>query len=173
MMNDYPHPNRLRRSGAYTLIEVLLVVAILGITSAVIVPSMLTAGEMGVQAAARVIVADLLYAQNEAIAQQASHSVVFDNANNSYQVLDQNGNALTAEWISGQANNYVVDFDEDRRFQGVTITAVNFGATNGVTFDSLGSPTAGGGGSVTIQFDRQSFRINVADFTGRVTVEQL
>ena len=163
--------NPFRR--AYTLVEVLLVVAILGIVSAAVIPSMLTAGEMGVQAAARVIVADLLYAQNEAIAQQATHKVVFDVANNSYQLQDQNGNALTVDWMSGTANNYIVDFGEDQRFQGVTITAVDFGITtpNEISFDNLGGPSTGG--SITIQFDRQSFRIDIAEFTGRVTVTQI
>ncbi|MEM9420226.1 MAG: GspH/FimT family pseudopilin [Planctomycetota bacterium] len=171
-MKRKPHPAG-RLNQAYTLVEVLLVVAILGIVSAAVIPSMLTAGEMGVQAAARVIVADLLYAQNEAIAQQASHKVVFDVANNSYQLQDQNGNALTVDWLNGSANNYVVDFSNDQRFNGVTITAVNFGATtpNEITYDNLGGPSTGG--SITIQFDRQSYRIDVAEFTGRVTVTQI
>lgn len=148
-------------------------VTILGIVSAAVIPSILTAGEMGVQAAARIIVADLLYAQNEAIAQQASHKVVFDMANNSYQLQDENGNTLTADWLSGSANNYVVDFNDDQRFQGVTITEVDFGLAtpSEIAFDSLGSPATGG--SVTIQFDRQSFRIDIAEFTGRITVAQL
>ncbi|MEO0514508.1 MAG: GspH/FimT family pseudopilin [Planctomycetota bacterium] len=172
-MNLHLHTLRSRARRAYTLVEVLLVVSILGIVSAAVIPSMLTAGEMGVQAAARVIVADLLYAQNEAIAQQASHKVVFDVANNAYQLQDQNGNALTVDWLSGSANNYVVDFDDDQRFRGVTITAVDFGTTtpSEISFDSLGGPSTGG--SITIQFDRQSFRIDVADFTGRVTVTQI
>ncbi|WP_221435454.1 GspH/FimT family pseudopilin [Algisphaera agarilytica] len=172
MMKHQPHPAR-RRSAAYTLVEVLLVVTILGIVSVSVIPSMLTAGEMGVQAAARVIVADLLYAQNEAIAQQASHKVVFDVANNSYQIQDQNGTPLTVDWLGGSANNYIVDFANDQRFQGVTITAVDFGVTtpNEISYDNLGGPSTGG--SITIQFDRQSYRIDVAEFTGRVTVTQI
>ncbi|MBB6430028.1 Tfp pilus assembly protein FimT [Algisphaera agarilytica] len=171
-MKHQPHPAR-RRSAAYTLVEVLLVVTILGIVSVSVIPSMLTAGEMGVQAAARVIVADLLYAQNEAIAQQASHKVVFDVANNSYQIQDQNGTPLTVDWLGGSANNYIVDFANDQRFQGVTITAVDFGVTtpNEISYDNLGGPSTGG--SITIQFDRQSYRIDVAEFTGRVTVTQI
>lgn len=150
-----------------------MVVTILGIVSVSVIPSMLTAGEMGVQAAARVIVADLLYAQNEAIAQQASHKVVFDVANNSYQIQDQNGTPLTVDWLGGSANNYIVDFANDQRFQGVTITAVDFGVTtpNEISYDNLGGPSTGG--SITIQFDRQSYRIDVAEFTGRVTVTQI
>ena len=164
-------PTARRRTHGYTLVEVLLVVAILGLVAAAVVPSMLTAGAMGVQAAARVIVADLLYAQNEAIADQAERSVVFDVANNRYRLADESGNTLTASWISGQANNYTVDFSNDRRFQGVTITAVDFESGSTIGFDALGTPTVGG--SITIEYERRSYRIDVASFTGRVTVTKL
>ena len=165
------HPRSPRRFRAYTLIEVLIVVAILGVVSAAVIPSMLTAGSMGVQAAARVIVSDILYAQNEAIAQQATHKVVFDAASESYQVVDENGNALSVGWMNGKVNNYVVDFTKDKRFTDVEIIAVDFGGTNEVEFDDLGGPVAGG--SVTIRYERRSYRIDVAEFTGRVTVTKL
>ena len=161
---------RSRRPGGYTLIEVLLTVAILGLIGAAVVPSMLNAGSLGVQAAARVIVSDLLYAQNEAIAQQLTRGVVFDVASDSYRLTDEFDNTLTAPWINGQANNYRIDFTTDRRFKDVTITAVDFNGGNVIEYDSLGTPSTGG--SVTIQFDRRSFRIDVASFTGRVTVTQ-
>jgi len=160
-----------RRRRGYTLIEVLIVVSIMGLVGAMVVPSMLTAGSMGVQAAARIIVSDLLYTQNEAIAQQSPHRIIFDAANDSYRVVDSVGNTLTASWINGKANNYIVDFTKDRRFRGVTITGVNFGGANEIEFNDLGGPNTGG--SITIEFDRRSYRIDVADFTGRVTVTQV
>ena len=162
------HP-RARR--AYTLVEVLIVVSILGIVAAMVVPSMLTAGEMGVQAAARIIVADLLYAQNEAIAQQAERRVVFDLAENRYRLVDEKGVSLTAKWINGKGENYIVDFDEDRRFQGVTLVSVDFETHPSVAYDVLGTPSHGG--SVEIQYERRRYRVDVAAFTGRVTVTQV
>lgn len=163
------HPARQR--SAYTLIEVLVVVAVLGILGAAVVPNMLTAGSLGVQAAARIIVADILFAQNEAIAAQATRKVVFDPDANSYSLLDENGNVLTANWIAGKANNYVVDFDKDQRFQGVTITAATFNGTTTLEYNDLGGPV--NGGTVVIKFNKDSYRINVAAFTGRVTVDKL
>ena len=165
-------PTFVRRSRrAYTLVEVLLVVSILGLVSAAVVPSMLTAGSMGVQAAARVMVADLLYAQNEAIAQQNTRKVIFDVANNSYRLTDEANGTLTASWVNGQANNYVVEFGTDKRFKGVSILSVDFNGGNVIEFDSLGTPSTGG--SITIQYDRRSYRIDVASFTGRITVTKL
>jgi prepilin-type N-terminal cleavage/methylation domain-containing protein len=167
-----PRQSTLCRSRrGYTLVEVLLVVTILGIVSAMVVPSMLTAGSMGVQAAARIIVADLLYAQNEAVAQQANRSVTFDLANNRYQLTDETGTVLTESWISGTAENYVVDFSRDSRFQGVSLLEVDFDGGNTIAFDDLGGPSTGG--SVTLQYQRQKYRIDVASFTGRITVTKL
>lgn len=167
--------NHSRSRAGYTLVEVLIVVTILGIASAVIVPQMLTAGTLGVQAAARIIIADILYAQNDAIAQQRNRKVVFDPANESYALTDGAGNILSVNWKGGVTNNYVVDFANDSRFQGVVIASANFGGAPGdpptLEFDALGGPV--NGGTVEIQFQNQRYRVTVASFTGRVTVQKI
>ena len=164
-------PSRCRTG--YTLVEVLIVVAILGIAAAVVVPNMLTAGTLGVQAAARIIVADILYAQNDAIAQQRTRSVVFDPANESYSLQDENGAILSVRWKNADANNYFVDFTTDDRFQGVEIISAEFPAGGGSTleFDALGGPL--NGGTVEIEFQGRRYRVTVAAFTGRVTVQAI
>lgn len=166
MINSQP-----TRPHAYTLVEVLIVVTILGVVSAVVVPHMLTAGSMGVQAAARSVVSDLMFAQNEAVAAQASRTVVFDPAANRYELRDENDAILTAAWINGESQNYAVDFSEDTRFQGVIIKSATFGSDNAVIFDDLGSPDSGG--EVVIEYNDTSYAIRVAAFTGRVTVTKL
>lgn len=162
-----------RGSAGYTLVEVLIIVAILGITTAIIVPNMLAAGTLGVQAAARIIIADILFAQNDAIAQQRTRKVVFDPDNESYTLVDENDAVLTAKWKNGSNSNYVVDFTTDSRFQGVVIVSANFGGATPQTleFDDLGGPL--NGGTVEVEFQGQRYRITVASFTGRVTVELL
>lgn len=171
------NPTPLAARRAFTLIEVLIVVAIIGIAGAIIVPHMLTAGTMGIQAAARMVIADLLYAQNEAIANQASHKVVFDAAENTYSVrrlIDGDWTTIHVDWKGGEGANYLVDFDnETGRFGRVTIKSVNFGAeTPGeITYDPLGTPSSGG--TIELQFQDTAYRITVAAFTGRVTVERL
>lgn len=165
--------NHSRSRGGYTLVEILIVVTILGIAAAVVVPQMLAAGTLGVQAAARIIIADILYAQNDAIAQQRTRRVVFEPANERYSLVDENGAVLTARWMSGSANNYVVDFTSDSRFAGVEIVSANFGGTTPLVleFDALGGPL--NGGTVEIVFQDQRYRVTVASFTGRVTVQQI
>ncbi|MEX0653772.1 MAG: GspH/FimT family protein [Phycisphaeraceae bacterium] len=154
----------------YTLIEVMIVVIVVSIVAAVIVPQMLQAGTLGVQAAARMIISDILYAQNEAVAQQGTRQVVFDVDGNSYRVTDGDGVTLTTPWHGG-SGEHRVDLSEDNRFAGVRITAATFGGEPTLAFDDMGG--AASGGHVIIEFNDERFRINVAAFTGRVTVEKL
>jgi prepilin-type N-terminal cleavage/methylation domain-containing protein len=162
------HDDRRR---AFTLVEVLVVVAIIGIASAIVVPRMLEAGTLGVQGAARAVVSDVMFAQNEAIAHARTRQLEFDVAGNGYSVLDESDNVLTATWIDHTANNYRIDFDENQRFEGVELMAADFGGNDRLVFDDLGAPSSGG--SVDLQYESHTFRVSVAPFTGRVTVERV
>ena len=62
---------------AFTLVEVLVVVTIISIAAAIVVPQMLRPGNLSVQAAGRSIIADILFAQNDAAAHQAGRRIVF------------------------------------------------------------------------------------------------
>ena len=167
---------------AFTLVEVLVVVTIIGLAGAIVVPHLLTAGTLGVQAAARAVIADILYAQNDAIAAQAPRRVVFDLANNRYwltndvsfdlDVLPAPTNAMSVAWKGGSSGaNYLVDFETDNRFDGVTIQNAGFSGMPTLEFDALGGPTSGG--SVDVVFNNTRLRITIAPFTGRVTVAQV
>ncbi len=160
----------------FTLVEVLVVLTIIGIAGMVVVPRMLAAGTLGVQAAARSVISDLQFAQSDAIAKQTSRRVVFDVANNLCRVTDADGVTLHVEWkvggssdSGGDGGNYITDFNADGRFGGVEIVEASFGGENSVEFDDMGSPSRGG--FVTMQFGDTRLRVTVAAFTGRITVE--
>ena len=165
---------------AFTLAEVLTVVTIIGIAGAVVVPQLLNAGSLGVQAATRSVVADILFAQNDAIATQATRRVIFDVTNNRYWLtadtsfamggtLPNPTNALSVTWKDGTGGpNYLVDFATDNRFQGVAVQNASFGGVPVLEFDALGGPTSGG--TVDVIFNTTTLRVTVAPFTGRVTV---
>ena len=154
------------RSRAFTLVEVLVVLVIIGIAAAIVVPHMLDVGTMSVQAASRAVIADILFAQNEAIARQATRRVVFDLAENRYRLTEGDGTVLPAPSRSGAL--YEVDFAGDRRFEGVTLAAANFDDEAVLSFDALGAPAAGGVVDLTAGATR--YRLTVAAFTGRVTI---
>ncbi|MEM6554034.1 MAG: type II secretion system protein [Planctomycetota bacterium] len=162
---------RSRSQSGYTLIEVLIVVTILGIATAVVVPNLLQAGTLGVQAAARVVVADILYAQNDAMTRNATRRVVFVPADNGYSLTDSSGTLLSSAMQGGADQNYAIDFDDDERFRGVEILSADFGGTPVLQFDDLGTPIQGG--VVELRYDQQTYRVTVAAFTGRVTVARI
>src|SRR5688500_15065328 len=78
---------RRTRVGGFTLTEILAVVVILGIASAIIIPQIGTRDDMRVKAASRTLIADLIYAQNLAISTGQVVYVRFDVAGNSYSLL--------------------------------------------------------------------------------------
>ncbi len=154
----------------FTLVEVLVVIVIIGLAGAIVVPSLLNPGTLGVQAAGRMIISDILIAQNDAIASQAVRRVIFEPANNRYRVTDQAGTTLNASWKSGGlgAANFIVDFNTDPRFTGVTMQNPVFNGVAFLEFDPLGAPTDGG--SVDVLGGNIRYRIAVAPFTGLVTI---
>lgn len=166
----------LARRRAFTLIEVLTVVTIMGIIGALVVPSLLTAGTLGLQGAARLVVADILFAQNEAIAAQESRKIIFDAANESYRLTRDVGGTdttLTMGWVNGQTSNYIVSFTDDDRFKGVEIVSVQMDGTDvtELEFDDLGSPQQSSEIQVLMRMQTNVLTVRVAPFTGRVTVD--
>ena len=165
-----------RRTG-YTLVEVLITVTIMGLAAAIVVPNMLQGGTMGVQAGARMIVADMLFAQNEAMAHNSARRIVFSPDTDRYfvQKFDSNAGAWVLDYnpvIGGNSkNNYEIDFTQDSRFRGVDIVSADFGGTATVQFDDLGNPSSGG--TVRIRYDQHVYDVKLAPFTGRVTVEKV
>ena len=77
---------------------------------------------------------------------------------------------------------YVIEFDEISRLEGVTISDVQIDVMNGreITFDALGgtvydngSIAPGAGGFIELTFGDKVYRINIAPFTGKLTVQEL
>ncbi|MEO0586497.1 MAG: prepilin-type N-terminal cleavage/methylation domain-containing protein [Planctomycetota bacterium] len=168
----------ISRPRGYTLVEVLVTVTVMALASAIVVPSLLRSGELGLQAAARMVIADVLFTQNDAIAYQAPRRIVFDIDNNEYRleegVTDNIGNVtwsvMDGRLQGGGGGEYLVDFDTDNRFDGVVIVAADFNGSDTLSFDVLGGPSSGG--FIRLRFDTEVYRIEVAEFTGRVSVER-
>jgi len=161
-----------KRAG-FTLVEVLMVVAILGIAGIIVVPRLMSDGDMQLQAASRMVISDLLIAQNEAIAQQKPIRVMFDANLNRYRLTDDSGNLIYTRMKPGDGStgNYIMDFSTDDRFAGTTIQSPNFASRSWVEFDDLGSPDTGG--TVDLVSGTFRYRIRITPITGRITVEEV
>lgn len=146
-----------------------MVVIIIGIAAAIVVPRAARTDPFRVQAAARAVVGDLAFAQNEAIGNQERRTVVFDPANDSYQLLrpgDSGDEPLTAPWMGG---DYIVRLGPNGRFGQVDLVSTTF-ADDSISFDDLGAPD--GGGRVVLAAGQRLYTVEVTPLTGRITVTE-
>lgn len=168
---------------AYTLVEILVVVTVLGIAASMVIPQMSSAHVLRVQAAVRSVVADITLAQSDALAMQEARAVVFDIESNRYTLVEVVGDVVDADSNAmydsgGPGQRFVRDFD-DSEWGGARIIGADFDGDNILIFDELGSPiaeagdsTPGLGGTITISGSGSVFTILVDAYTGRVTVSR-
>ena len=149
-------PPRDRRKGnirgapGMTLVELIMVLGIVGILAAVIIPRLdfLTPASASVAGAAYMIASDIRYAQEFGMANAISKGLHFSSGSNIY----------------GFVPSHSLD-PEGRLPSGVAI-----GNDFTITFNSLGEPVIGGGGSVTISGNGQTKIIQVIPHTGKVNI---
>ncbi len=145
----------------FTFVEILVVVVILSIAAVIAIPMMSSAGGIQAVAAANMIAADLEYAKSMAIGYQQNYSVVFDTANESYEIQNSGGAVIPHPVNIGK--NYVVDFQNDSRLNKVNIVS----ATSPVTFDSMGSPSSAA--TIVISAGGTTKTISVEAITGFIS----
>ena len=158
---------------AFTLTELLIVVVILGIAAAVAIPMMSSASSMQLRAAAGMVAADLEYAKSMSISRGQRYAVVFNAANETYEIRDPNN--VVIKHPVNKSHDYVVDFANDGRLDRVDIVSANFDGNSTVKFDYLGSPfnQADGNlnsGVITLQAGGVNKTVSVEPVTGFISV---
>ncbi|MHC4221198.1 MAG: prepilin-type N-terminal cleavage/methylation domain-containing protein [Planctomycetota bacterium] len=162
---------------AFTLVEIMVVVIILGIAAAIVVPMAGSASGMQLSSAATKIAADMEYAKSIAISRQQNYSVIFDAANDSYEIR-VTGEADPIEHPVKRGFDYAVDFQEESNLDQVGIFSAVFGSTSEIIFDYLGSPKDGSGndlsaeGVITLKADGSTKTVSVEPVTGFMTISQ-
>lgn len=162
------------RRRAYTLVELLVVVAILGLAASVVGPAMGGVGVLRVQAAVRTIVADITEAQSDALASQRGRAIVFHPDENRWDVVEVNGAVLdpVLDLIRSGAIRGA-DFGDSK------LVSADFDGDAVLIFDEMGAPvttpggdTPGANGVIKVTGSAQEFTITVEAYTGRVSVKR-
>jgi prepilin-type N-terminal cleavage/methylation domain-containing protein len=173
---------------AFTLVEILCVVLIIGIAAAVVVPQIASSDDLKAAAAARVVMADLLYAQNRAITFQRAHYVRFDVDANQYSLLSAPGLTLLTHPVN--KTTYVTRFGASGlgAIKDSSLLSASFRGISGqnqlaLAFDELGTPLAYNttdgttetlqSGAIVIQSGTEKLQIAVEAYTGQITVDRV
>ncbi len=177
-------PRTIGSTKGFTLVEILAVVVILGIASAIIIPQIGSRDDLVVAAGARVVMADLIYAQNRAIATQKWHFVQFVDQQYSLMTRDSDGSPLYTITHPITKNAYSVTFGaKNSGMENVALGTVVLGGPGVLGFNELGAPylfdpstnapptplvTAA---TITIQSGKVPLTISIEPYTGEATVQ--
>ena len=126
----------------FTLVEIILVVVLISVLSVSFLPKFFDTGSISVEGAAALAAADIRYTQELAMGTHSSKTIVFT-TNNTYYTVDSKNVNLPSH------------------------VSISSGAT--FSFNSLGEPTTGAGGSVTLSAGTDTKTITVESYTGRVS----
>ncbi|MBK7403695.1 MAG: hypothetical protein IPJ41_03430 [Phycisphaerales bacterium] len=123
--------------GAFTLVELTLVIAIIATLAAIAIPRFQGVGDRRrVDAAAERIRADILLARTDARAMSQSRIISFDADAETYEIVGRRGENRASD-------AYVVILNADP-YRSV-IVAADFGGSPSLTFDAYGQASASGG----------------------------
>jgi prepilin-type N-terminal cleavage/methylation domain-containing protein len=154
-LNKPSNPRTLEplNPSGFTLIELIAVMIVVGILAATVLPRIdfgTTSSRASVDGAVYVVASDIRYAQEFAMANRISKSIVFTNGSSTYTF-----------------NPVSTGMDPSGQLQSIGAT---IGTTVTFTFNSLGEPTSGGGNTVTVSRGGQSRTITVLQYTGKVNI---
>ena len=163
------HGNKIK---GFTLVEILCVVVILGIAAGIILPQLGTRNDLKASAAARLLVSDLMYAQNLAISKQRKHYIQFVDQQYTLLTRDSDADPLTAISHPVNKNTYTVGIGSvTPGLEGVRIDAIDFGGATIIGFDDLGSPFSYDGTTITPLNDPATITIRSGDVSLIVSIE--
>jgi len=132
---------RLAPKAGFTLVEILCVVVIIGIAAAIVVPSIGSRDDLRAASMARVVMADLIYAQNRAVSMQKVQYIRFNKTTQIYEVLDSIGpDVLVTHPVEQKPFQVKLSNGRTDDLRFVKLDTINFDGKTVMAFDELGTP---------------------------------
>ena len=183
--------NQSHARRAFTLVEMLITVTVMGIAGALVIPSMDQIGALRGQTAVRTVVADITFAQSEALAHQRRYVIVFgqiviSDGAGGWTLKNGNGYTICVPPIGNAVVDVETDFTWDMldgnvpfsrnfdldRYHGASITSALFNnPTDTIIFDELGgitndltTDTPGQGGTISFDTAMATYDVELALF---------
>ena len=109
---------RLRDKKGFTMIELLTVTAIIGITAAIAIPNIISwIPTIRVNSAARDLVSEMQLARMKAVSERNDYVITFDTSTNQYSVYDDGDNDFST--AGAEASELVKTVDVDADYSGI------------------------------------------------------
>jgi prepilin-type N-terminal cleavage/methylation domain-containing protein len=165
---------------AFTLIEILTVVIILALTAAIIIPQLGSRNDMKAAAGARVLMSDLIWAQNRAISNQQHVYVVF--AGQSYTIWYKDSNGVLQKCTNPITQGaYTQTFSQaNTPLSDVSLGTPSFNGQANLSYDEVGTPYGYDGttetqmtssGSLQVSSGDQTLTVSIEGYTGEASVQ--
>lgn len=147
---------------AFSLAELVVVVAILAIAAAIVIPELKDTDKFQAMSAARIITTDLEFARDTAITTQTPVTVTFNVQGKSYTLSNASGTLVHPMTKAA----YTVALASQSGMGAVGLVSASFGGAVAVTFDVTGAPNQEG--TVKVQAGAFPYTVQVYRATGRV-----
>ena len=169
----------------FTLVEILCVVIILGICSAIIIPQLGSRDDLRVSAAARVVLSDIMYAQNRAISTQQKHFLEFSGQQFTMKTRTSDEATMVVVTHPVTKDNYITGMGASASTGGLeacTLVGWSFGSGIDVLgFDELGAPfgfnpttntytALTSAATIQVRCGNQTLTISIEPFTGETSI---
>ena len=150
------------KTSGFTLIETMIMIAIIGFLTAVVVYSLGGVFSFKAKAAARLLVSDIVYAKKQAEITNVNCGVAFYPAQEKYVVYS----STTATAVIDPVNRkpMIRNFTSGDLHK-VDIVSASFGGNEYIEFDPIGRNNTGG--SVVLAYGSERYTVWVENNTGR------